>query len=366
MSTYRHARSLGAAAAAALLAGCLQSNDAPEFSDTPQAEFEHVPEGLQLESLAAGTVADLLYGKRGSGPILVHGTNPSLATHNTAVVFDTASPTGGDFDLGSPNETCGGPGVGVGGELGTDYENCEALGHVLIVAADLDDADGNDLVDDPDDVNAALEGVSLAFDFAALGSVTVHSVTLLDVHENGDAARVEMHDPDGTLLRVVKIPRDLEDNGVVVLNLGDVLGVAEVVVHLDGPGAVEDVRFSAAKDDGEREGCGPGYWKQSHHFCHWPEPYAPGTSFEEVFGREVPGVDTLIDGLQSPGNYRNLVFHAVAALLNAASDDVNYEHSVDDVVQIFQDGWDDGELEHAKYILEGANERDCPLGNCRD
>ena len=40
----------------------------------------------------------------------------------------------GDPDLGSPNESCpgGGIGIGAGGQVGSPYENCEALGNVLV------------------------------------------------------------------------------------------------------------------------------------------------------------------------------------------------------------------------------------------
>ena len=113
------------------------------------------------------------------------------------------------------------------------------------------------------------------------------------------------------------------------------------------------------------EGCTPGYWGRRHHFCHWPSPYTTDTNFETVFGRAVPEVTTLLDGLNSQGNYQNLVFHAVAALLNAASDEVNYPYSVDHVIATFQSGWDSGNYGPAKSELEDANESDCPLGNCR-
>ena len=55
-------------------------------------------------------------------------------------LFDTFNPrgpngSGGDADLGSPNESCPvpGPGIGQGGALGEIGENCEPLGNVLIV-----------------------------------------------------------------------------------------------------------------------------------------------------------------------------------------------------------------------------------------
>lgn len=56
--------------------------------------------------------------------------------NNTARVFDTSNPgnkTHGSPDIGSPNESCGGPGIGQGGNLASRYENCAPLGNVLII-----------------------------------------------------------------------------------------------------------------------------------------------------------------------------------------------------------------------------------------
>jgi hypothetical protein len=55
-----------------------------------------------------------------------------------ARVFDTNNPGDGrngigDPDLGSPNESCGGPGEGYGGEMGSQYENCVLLNNVLVI-----------------------------------------------------------------------------------------------------------------------------------------------------------------------------------------------------------------------------------------
>lgn len=54
---------------------------------------------------------------------------------NAARIFDSSNPGGsdGDIDLGTPNNSCGGPGVGTGGAKGSAYENCVPLGNVLII-----------------------------------------------------------------------------------------------------------------------------------------------------------------------------------------------------------------------------------------
>jgi hypothetical protein len=50
-----------------------------------------------------------------------------------ARIFNSANPTPGDLDLGSPNDSCGGPGVGVAGEINMPGENCVPQKNVLIV-----------------------------------------------------------------------------------------------------------------------------------------------------------------------------------------------------------------------------------------
>ncbi len=117
-------------------------------------------------------------------------------------------------------------------------------------------------------------------------------------------------------------------------------------------------------EEEEFEGCGLGFWKQPHHFEFWPEPYLPDTPFESVFGRDVPGEPTLLEALELGGGHLNaLMRQAVAALLNAASPEVNYEFSLEEVVAKFQAAFDSGDYEPTKDELETANEAGCPLGS---
>lgn len=58
-------------------------------------------------------------------------------------MFDSAHPTGGDFDLGTPNQDFGGPGIGVGGEAGSPFQNDLAKGNILVVGENLFDSNGD-------------------------------------------------------------------------------------------------------------------------------------------------------------------------------------------------------------------------------
>ena len=114
------------------------------------------------------------------------------------------------------------------------------------------------------------------------------------------------------------------------------------------------------------EGCTPGFWKQSQHLDSWTT-YLTTQTFNDVFGVDVTlsvgGDDaTLLEALQSGGGGINaLARHAVAALLNAASGDVDSDYTVAEVIALVQDAIESGDYETAKNLLAAANEAGCPL-----
>jgi len=112
------------------------------------------------------------------------------------------------------------------------------------------------------------------------------------------------------------------------------------------------------------EGCTPGYWKQEHHFDSWVG-FDPDDSFEDVFGRDVPGDPTLVEALQQGGGgLTALMRHAVAALLNASSPDVDPVPAFDttaEVIAAFQAAFDSGDYSTTKNLFETSNEAGCPL-----
>jgi len=111
------------------------------------------------------------------------------------------------------------------------------------------------------------------------------------------------------------------------------------------------------------EGCTPGYWKQPQHFDSWPAPYTPDTLFADVFEDAFPGL-TLVDVLRARGGGLNaLGRHTVAALLNAASADVNYGISTGYVIGAFNDTFPGTKIQYnvLKDFFEDFNEQGCPL-----
>jgi hypothetical protein len=320
-------------------------------------------ETIDFEELPVGTVVGQVFGDGGSGPIIVFGENPNAPAINAAVIFDSANPSGDpcggglDFDLGTPNEKFGGPGVGVGGASGP-FANMVAQGNILII----NEACGlwENPVPRPND--ADLLGASFDFDFSNVGSgtVTIYSITIIDVEPDEPSAKVELFDGFDNLLSEFTLPQT-GNNGVAITGLGYTPGVAAMVVTLNGSGAIDNIVFET--EHGGGEGCTPGYWKQEHHFGSWTAPYGSDKLFSEVFEDAFPG-KTLVDVLdQGGGHLFALGRHTVAALLNAASPDVSYDLAVNDVIEMFNDVYPDGDYESLKDFFEGLNEQGCPLGN---
>jgi hypothetical protein len=145
----------------------------------------------------------------------------------------------------------------------------------------------------------------------------------------------------------------------------------EICVLAMGPDLTNDCGLIVP---GGGEGCTPGYWKQEHHFCNWPEPYQPNQLFSMWFDDAFPG-KTLITVLSQPASaapgpnqLNSLGRHTVAALLNAASDYVDYDLTPQAVIDLFNDTYPGSTHDYnvTKAIFSGFNEQDCPLGNCNN
>lgn len=126
-------------------------------------------------------------------------------SENDAMIFDTATPTGGDWDLHYADQ-----------------------GNAIILSEDND-------ATDPDD-NA--QGGTLTFEFDAVSDVT--SLTLLDVEEDGGS--IDLYDADGALINSLAIPAAGDNSAQdIAINAS---GVATMTVNLAGSGAVDDLRFA--------------------------------------------------------------------------------------------------------------------------
>jgi gliding motility-associated-like protein len=160
------------------------------------------------------------------GRIQVFGLNPKFPDQNAAMIFDSGNPTGGDFDLGTPNEQYGGPGMNLEGGLVAG--NDTAMHNVLIVSEDLDSTD-------PDD--ASDHEISLVLDFST--PVTLVSLDLLDL-DSGEVTLI-LSDSAGNEIYLTHIP-ETGCNGIanIVLNIE---GVSSIFLGLNGSGALDNLKF---------------------------------------------------------------------------------------------------------------------------
>lgn len=146
-------------------------------------------------------------------------------SHDAAIIFDTASPTGGDTDLATP---------------GYHPTNTAALGKVLILAENILDDDGNGLVDEPDD-EASRPAGWIQFDLSCLATGT--QIMLLDMEEIGGSIDFSLgQTPVGS----IDIPA-LGNNSVQTLGFGGGFGgepvglFDRIRVNLPGSGAIASV-----------------------------------------------------------------------------------------------------------------------------
>jgi hypothetical protein len=133
--------------------------------------------------------------------------------------------------------------------------------------------------------------------------------------------------------------------------------------------------------NGILEGCTPGFWRQSQWLQFWTD-YSPTDKFSDsnIFDRVITvftssspppppapsdvNDPTLLQAVWAAGGGINaLARHAVAALLNAASPNVNYLYSVQQVISMTQAAIDgNADIEETKDLFDAANNAGCPLG----
>ena len=189
---------------------------------------------IDFEGLAVGQTVDQvslgsgISGDPIAGEVLVTGNRPNpQPTHpNFAITFDStcgggapADCSGGDPDLFNP-----------------------ALGNLLIIAENKDDANGDGLVDDPDD--ADIEGAFHTFDFSGFGPdgrVNVESITVIDFEGNEDDGGIELF-RDGVLVASLPMAKPGDGETETIL-----IGVDNIdfmrVIH-PGSGGIDNVEIS--------------------------------------------------------------------------------------------------------------------------
>ena len=232
----------------AIIFGWSATASASDVQGTIDFDVENLPKGTILSEVDID-----LGGGASAGPVSVHGTLPGFP-QNRAVIFDSSLRTGGDTDLGTPNQDFGGPGIGNGGGTGSQFPNDQEQLNILIVAEDLVDADNDGLVDDPDD--GTLFGMLLEFDFRSIqapfrpAAVTVYSITTVDL-SGGNPGEVRFYDDNGLLIATEALV-STGNNALNTVTFGPggsgVFGAARMEVQLNESSGIDDIVMELHSD----------------------------------------------------------------------------------------------------------------------
>lgn len=186
----------------------------------PTLEFETDTAGA---ALVAGQIIDTEWAAWG-----VHVTTNSPVGH-PAMIFNTANPTGGDFDLGAPNEAYGGPGIGIGGGPSMPGYNNAPLGKVLIVAENPNSSN-------PDD-RANGGTIIFTFDYA----VRIDDVKILDIDDVNAAGTIKAYqDTAGSTLVATGKVKGLGDNSIQTVAVNG-SSVRRLEINFPKSGAVASI-----------------------------------------------------------------------------------------------------------------------------
>lgn len=184
-------------------------------------------------------------------------------------------------------------------------------------------------------------------------------------------------------------------DGVVAAECDDLGGEFFPNLMCDDPEVVD-----FCSEDPGGEGCTPGFWMQPHHCGHWPcdvndvqgsicPDGCPGGPAEGTLWTNVCSGGVCLDDVGGlfagrtvdsimgppgqmgfgPSQLRILVFHTIAALLNAGNDEVAYGMSVQAVIENFNDAIAEGTASAylaAKNVVADLNEQGCPLSGHAD
>lgn len=178
-----------------------------------------------------------------------------------AMIFDSAAPSGGDDDLGTPNQSFGGPGVGAGGAAGMPGENSVARGKILIISEDGSSSN-------PDDTG---NGGVIKFTFTQ--PLRVDQVQILDTDNDEAGGTIKAYNATsgGTLLASADV-LGLGDNSFQIVPV-NATGVRRLEVTFPSSGAVPAITFCGTpptlytlgdriwndtNEDGDQDGGEPG------------------------------------------------------------------------------------------------------------
>lgn len=185
--------------------------------------------------------ADLSFESTASGQALFAGDIVSdewapcgihVTTHDPVnfppMIFDSSNPPSNERDLGTPNETFGGPGRGPGGEEGEPGQN-KFEQHNILTISDGDRFNPND--------NGNGGTFIFTFDFARC----ISYVRLIDIDNDNDGQPITAYGEGGETLKRVTMT-GLGDNSIQTIRV-DTSGVYRLEIKLVDSGALVAVGF---------------------------------------------------------------------------------------------------------------------------
>lgn len=178
-------------------------------------------------ALPAGTPITNQYANWG---INISADNNNGPDH--AVIFDSSNPTGGDTDLGTPNQAFGGPGIGSGGASGAGA-NMTALGNILIIQ-ERSQMCGPVFCTPDDDADGGV--VTFTFD----DPMTVETIVIVDADDGNPSGAVVTIDAN-TGSYTLNFP-SLGNNSVITLPIFED-GVLSMDISFQGSGAIGAVNL---------------------------------------------------------------------------------------------------------------------------
>ena len=189
---------------------------------------------IDFESYEVGDIVSEILITDPFESVEVVGVTMTHGSSNAALIFDSSKPSGEDYDLGTPNQIHGGPGIGNGGD-----SNDTALGNVLILSEDLDPTD-------PDDIFEL--GANFLFDFSSNESVVLNSFDILDIEESSNPTRVILYDlQENILLSKEIIPGG--DNSKANIDLENTSNVAFMEIIMNSSGAIDNIGFDIETEE---------------------------------------------------------------------------------------------------------------------
>jgi hypothetical protein len=159
--------------------------------------------------------------------------NPNRS--GNVIIFDSNNPTGGDWDLGTPNQAFGGPGQGSAGASGPGVNNVNE-GNLIILAENMNDGNGDGIVDNPDD-DAAGGVITFEFD----NPITIQAVTMVDLDDHANN-KIKVYFADSRAPLTIDVPRIGNNSRKVILTKEADNSwtdkVTKIEVTLSGSGAI--------------------------------------------------------------------------------------------------------------------------------